>query len=121
MSSATAEPAAGLVMIEDERALEEALSRPTPGLSQELAALDGDLMVLGVGGKMGPTLAKMARRALDEAGSSRAVLGVSRFSEPDLREELAGAGVKTVTCDLLDRQAVQALPDTANVIFMAGM
>jgi nucleoside-diphosphate-sugar epimerase len=107
--------------IEDERALEEALSRPTPGLARELGALDGDVVILGVGGKMGPTLAKMARRALDEAGSRRAVIGVARFTQPDLREELESAGVRTLACDLLDRDAVSRLPHAPNVVFMAGM
>lgn len=101
--------------------LEEALSRPTPAVVEELARLDGDLLILGVAGKMGPTLAKMARRALDEAGSKRNVIGVARFSQPGVREDLEAAGVRTLACDLLDREAVMALPDAANLIFMAGM
>lgn len=101
--------------------LEEALSRPTAGVVEDLARLDGDIMILGVGGKMGPTLAKMARRAIIQAGSQRAVIGVARFSQPALREELEAAGVRTIACDLLDREAVLRLPDAGNVIFMAGM
>jgi nucleoside-diphosphate-sugar epimerase len=108
-------------LLKDVAAVEEALSRPTPGLAQALAALDGDLMILGVGGKMGPTLARMARRALDEAGSRRSVYGVARFTQPEVRGELESAGVRAVPCDLLDRAAVSDLPDAPNVIFMAGM
>ncbi len=101
--------------------LEEVLSRPTPGLVEDLARLEGDLVILGVGGKMGPTLARMARRALDQAGSKAAVIGVARFSQPGLRDELDAAGVRTLSCDLLDREAVLRLPDAAGVVFMAGM
>src|SRR5207249_4245888 len=91
-------------LIEDEEALEERLSRPTAGLGRELAALDGDVLILGVGGKMGPTLAKMARRALVEAGCGREVIGVARFSQPEVREELERAGVRTIACDLMERE-----------------
>lgn len=107
--------------ISTEEELEEALSRPTPSLVPELAALKGDLVVLGVAGKMGPTLARMARRALDQAGSKRAVIGVARFSNPKAREGIEKAGVRTISCDLLDRSQVRNLPDAAAVIFMAGM
>jgi nucleoside-diphosphate-sugar epimerase len=98
--------------------LEEALSRPTAELQGELARLDGDLVVLGVAGKMGPTLARMARRALDP---KRAVIGAARFSNPAAREALEKAGVKTVPCNLLERREVERLPDAAAVVFMAGM
>ena len=101
--------------------LEEHLSRPTPALVQELGRLKGALVILGVGGKMGPTLARMARRALDEAGSKRAVVGVARFTNPTAREGLQATGVRTVACDLLDRNSVSKLPDAAAAIFMAGM
>jgi nucleoside-diphosphate-sugar epimerase len=107
-------------VLETEEQLDERLSRPTPELIEDLARLPGDLVILGVGGKMGPTLARMARRAADEAGDRRHVIGVSRFSEPGLQEELEAAGVETITCDLLDRAAVARLPDAPNVIFMAG-
>jgi nucleoside-diphosphate-sugar epimerase len=106
--------------IETEAQLNERLSRPVPGLIEDLARLPGDIVILGVGGKMGPTLARMARRAANEAGGRRRVIGVSRFSEPGVREELEAAGVETIVCDLLDRAAVARLPDAPNVIFMAG-
>ncbi len=102
-------------------ALEEELSKPTPGVLAALKAFDGDVMLLGAGGKMGPTLARMVRRGLDEIGkTSRRVIAVSRFSSADAARSLQGHGVETIACDLLDRAAVSALPAAPNVIFMAG-
>jgi nucleoside-diphosphate-sugar epimerase len=95
-------------------ALEEFMTTPPPELVAEMKALEGDILVLGVGGKMGPTLARMARR-----GGKR-VIGVARFSEPGLRETLEQGGVETVSADLLDRDALERLPKSANVVFMAG-
>jgi nucleoside-diphosphate-sugar epimerase len=101
--------------------LEAELSRPTPGVLDTLRALDGDVMILGAGGKMGPTLARMVRRGLDEIGHKhRRVIAVSRFSSASAVRGLQQHGVETIACDLMDRTAVQALPDAANVIFMAG-
>ena len=78
-------------------------------------------MVLGAGGKMGPTLARMVRRGLDEIGhQKRRVIAVSRFSSTSAAEALQRHGVETIACDLLDRVAVGALPQTPNIIFMAG-
>jgi nucleoside-diphosphate-sugar epimerase len=78
-------------------------------------------MVLGAGGKMGPTLARMVRRGLDEIGHpQRRVIAVSRFSSLSAAEALHQHGVETIVCDLLDQRAVQNLPDAPNVIFMAG-
>ena len=102
-------------------ALEDELSCPTPGAVAALAALEGDVLVLGAGGKMGPSLARMARRALDAAGQTqRRVIAVSRFSSPGAATALREHGVETIACDLLDRAAVAVLPEVANVIFMAG-
>ena len=106
-----------------EAALDERLSRPGPGLGAALAALGGDVVVLGAGGKMGPSLARMARRALDETGAAARVVAVSRFGgEAGERERqaLRDAGVETVRTDLTDRAAVARLPDAPNVVFMAG-
>ncbi len=102
-------------------ALEEALSRPTPATRGLFQSLQGDLMVLGVAGKMGPTLARMAKRSADEAGAPRRVIGVSRFSNPEERTKLEAAGIETVAGDLLDERFVASLPDAPNVVFMAGM
>ena len=96
--------------------LDDFLTLPSRALAADLAAVDGDIMVLGVGGKMGPTLARLARNA----AAGKRVIGVARFSESGLREILNACGVETIACDLLDRDAVQKLPQARNVIFMAG-
>lgn len=101
--------------------LEEALSRPTAGVLDTLMNLEGDVLILGAGGKMGPTLARMVRRGLDDIGHQhRRVIAVSRFSSAAAAQGLQQHGVETISCDLMNREAVQALPDAANVIFMAG-
>lgn len=101
--------------------LEDLLSAPTSGVLEALSALKGDVMVLGAGGKMGPSLARMVRRGLDALGHShRRVIAVSRFSSPAAAAELVAHGVETIPCDLLNLQAVQKLPVVPNVIFMAG-
>ena len=102
--------------IADEAALEDLMTTPDDALCESLARLDGDIVVLGVGGKMGPTLAGLAKRAAPE----KRIVGVARFSDPGVRPKLAAWGVETVDCDLLDRDAVAALPKLANVVFMAG-
>lgn len=102
--------------IADIAALEELLSRPSPQLAAELAKVPGDIMVLGVGGKMGPTLARMAKRA----DPRRRVIGVARFSEPGLREQLQGDGIECIAADLLSREAIARLPEAPNIVFMAG-
>ncbi len=96
--------------------LDAFLTRQSRALAADLAAVDGDILVLGVGGKMGPTLARLARNAAPD----KRVIGVARFSEAGLRETLNARGVETIACDLLDRTAVQTLPLVRNVIFMAG-
>jgi hypothetical protein len=96
--------------------LEAFLSRPMPDLVTDLATVDGDILILGVGGKMGPTLARLARNA----APGRRVIGVARFSTRGLRESLAAHGVETIAADLLDRDALERLPRVRNVIFMAG-
>ena len=110
-----------IASIRDEDELDALLSEPTPGVVEALGRLDGDLVVLGVAGKMGPTLAWMARRALDELGTGRRVLGVARFSDPARREWLERRGVETIACDLLDPEQLARLPDATSVMFMAGM
>lgn len=107
--------------IADVADLEDRLSRPTPALVEAMARVDGDVLVLGAAGKMGPTLARMARRGFDHAGVRRRVIGVSRFSEPGLQARLESWGVQTVACDLLDPAQLAQLPDIPNVVFMAGM
>jgi len=101
--------------------LDELLSEPTEAVVQTLGALDGDILILGVGGKMGPTLARMAKRASEIAKVPRRVIGVSRFSSAKLASRLQMWGVETVRCDLLDAKLLAALPDAPNIVFMAGM
>jgi nucleoside-diphosphate-sugar epimerase len=104
-----------------ETELEELLSRPAASTVAALAQLSGDLLLLGVGGKMGPSLARMARRALDLAGRDEVrVIGVSRFSEPGLREQLERDRIATVACDFLDPHAREQLPAASHVLFMTG-
>jgi nucleoside-diphosphate-sugar epimerase len=105
--------------IADVAALETLLSEPTRHAVDTLQRLPGDIVVLGAAGKMGPTLARMARRATDLAGASRRVIAVSRFTSAS-RDALEAHGVETIGCDLLDEPAVASLPDAPNVIFMAG-
>lgn len=105
----------------NEEELEDALSRPTPGLLRDFASITGDILILGAGGKMGPTLARMARRALDESGNKGPrVLAVARFSDASQRERLREFGVETVRADLSDREQVAGLPDAPNIVYMAG-
>lgn len=101
--------------------LEDLLSTPTVPTVEAMRKLEGDLVVLGIGGKMGPTLARMAKRASEQAGVSRRVIGVSRCSSQNLTERLHGWNIETHACDLLDSASYRQLPDAANVVFMAGM
>ena len=107
--------------IRNVKELEDVLSNPTEKTIHAMGALKGDLVVLGVGGKMGPTLARMAKRASDLAGVARRVIGVARFSTSRLEEQLQAWGVETHRCDLLDAKSYSQLPDAANVVYMAGM
>ena len=110
-----------LKSIRDEAHLDELLSEPTQGVVRTMQELEGDIIVLGVAGKMGPTLARMAKRGSDGAGVKRRVIGASRFSSSELEQRLADWGIETIRCDLLERDALAALPDAPNVVYMAGM
>jgi dTDP-4-dehydrorhamnose reductase len=107
--------------IRDVEQLDDLLSEPSRGAIQAMGALDGDIVVLGVGGKMGPTLARMAKRASEMAGVKRRVIGVARFTSSTLESRLQAWGIETLRCDLLDSRSLGKLPDAANVVFMAGM
>jgi nucleoside-diphosphate-sugar epimerase len=102
--------------IPDIAALDDLLCRPSQALIDDLRKIDGDIMILGVAGKMGPTLAGLAKAALPD----RRVVGVARFSDPDAKSWLESRGVETISCDLLDEAAINALPKIRNVVFMAG-
>jgi len=108
------------VTIRDVEHLEDLLSEPSAEAIDAIRATAGDIVILGVAGKMGPTLARMARRALDAAGVSARVIGVARFSDPGQQQALEQQGIETIRCDLLDQNSLARLPDAPNVIFMAG-
>jgi nucleoside-diphosphate-sugar epimerase len=101
--------------------LEHAMSTPTEAVVQCMRRLQGDILVLGAGGKMGPSLARMAVRATDAAGVTRRVIAVSRFSDRSAETGLRKHGVETIRCDLLDPDQVAQLPRAENIVFMAGM
>jgi len=96
--------------------LEDVMTMPPTGLVDDLARAPGDIMALGIGGKMGPTLARLAKRA----APGRRVIGVARFSEAGVRQSLEAQGVECIACDLLEREAVWRLPEAPNIVFMAG-
>ncbi|MEK3911658.1 NAD(P)-dependent oxidoreductase [Paenibacillus sp. FSL H7-0331] len=100
--------------------LEQKLAEPSDALVHDLAQVDGDIMLLGIGGKMGPSLARLAMNALRRAGVVKTIWGVSRFSDKALKDELEQEGVRTIACDLLDDEQLQQLPDVKNIIYMAG-
>jgi nucleoside-diphosphate-sugar epimerase len=102
--------------IADIAALDELLCRPSQTLIDDLNRIDGDIMVLGVAGKMGPTLAGLAKAALPR----RRVIGVARFSDISVKAWLEARGIETIHCDLLDEAQLDALPEIANIVFMAG-
>jgi len=108
------------VAIRSEEELEERLSRPLEADVAAMKALTGDLLILGAGGKMGPSLVRRAHRAVQQAGTATRVVAVARFSEPNLASSLQSEGIETIGCDLMETGALEALPDAPNVIFMAA-
>jgi dTDP-4-dehydrorhamnose reductase len=97
------------------------LLKPSEDLVNDVAKLDGDIIILGAGGKMGPDLARLAKQAIDIAGVKKEVIAVARFSESGLQKELQGYGIKTIPTDLLADDELQRLPVTKNVLYLAGM
>lgn len=119
---AVGESETDLEAIRDVDHLDDLLSTPTAGVIDTFARLEGDLIVLGVAGKMGPTLAWMARRAFDAAGhGGRRVIGVARFSSVGPESWLRDRGIETIRADLLDTDALGLLPDVPNVVSMFAM
>lgn len=100
--------------------LESLLSVPAEGLIEMMKRIDGDIMILGIAGKMGVTMGRQAVNAIRAAGVSKKVIGVSRFSRKEEREKLEDWGIETIACDLLDQDAVKSLPQVKNIVFMAG-
>ena len=109
------------VKISNEEQLEEYLSRPTKETIEVLRKLDGDIIFLGVAGKIGPSLAGMAKRACDEAGVSKRIFGVSRFGNAKEKRQIENLGIETIQGDLLDSNFISGLPKVKNVFFLAGM
>jgi nucleoside-diphosphate-sugar epimerase len=107
--------------ITDTDHLEELLSEPTEAAVAALARVQGDLILLGVAGKMGPTLARMAQRASEQAGVLRRIIGVARFTDGRQETRLQAQGIETIRCDLLDPAQLCQLPEVPNVVFMTGM
>ena len=106
--------------IDTERQLESALAQPSDADVESISRLDGDILILGAGGKMGPSLARRIQQAVGESGSRTRVWAASRFSSGAVRASLESAGIETLACDLLDREQVAALPDCRHVLFLAG-
>ena len=103
-----------------EEKLNELLTTPSENLVSDIKRISGDIMILGAGGKMGPTLAILAKNAVKAAGIEKRVIAVSRFSDSAVLELLRSSGVETISADLLDRDSLDSLPEVENVIFMAG-
>jgi nucleoside-diphosphate-sugar epimerase len=108
------------IAIQNESELEEALSRPSQADIESLRRLPGDIIILGVGGKMGPSLARRIRRAADSGGDTRRVIAVARFTSKALMHDLSASGIETIQRDLLEPGVLASLPDAPNVIFMAA-
>jgi dTDP-4-dehydrorhamnose reductase len=107
--------------MENIEAFYKQLLEPSDVLVADITKIDGDIIILGVGGKMGPGLARAAKQAIDKAGISKKVIGVARFTEPGLQEELNKEGIETHKIDLLNDEQLQSLPEVKNVIYMAGV
>ena len=100
--------------------LEERMSRPSEADIAAMREMEGDVLLLGVGGKMGPTLAQLIRRSADAAGKKTRVMGVARFSDKAMPDALRAHGIEPIACDLLEQHELAKLPDAENVIFMAA-
>ena len=104
----------------DEALLDQVLAQPTPAVVEALSKVAGNLLVLGAGGKMGPSLCRLAARALQEAGVPHRVVAVARFSDPLVRLALESAGVETIACNLFDREQVARLPNATLCVLYPG-
>ena len=107
--------------IGNEEQLEELLSRPSAEVIEMFSRLDGDLMFLGVSGKIGQSLARMAKRACDEAGIKKRIIGVALFENKEQQNKIEKYGIETINGDLLDKNFTNSLPTPRNVFFLAGM
>ena len=99
---------------------EQELLKPSDALIADIEKIEGDIIILGVGGKMGPSMAKLARKAILKAGIKKRVIGISKFSEVGMRDELEAHGIETVAADLLNEDQLAGLPDAPNILYLAG-
>lgn len=106
--------------MEDIQTIVKGLLQPSAVLISDMAAMKGDLLILGVGGKIGPSLALLAKQAIDRSGVPRKVIGISRFSESGLKEQLEKEGIETRVADLMNETELASLPDAENVLYLAG-
>src|SRR3954462_7409125 len=100
--------------------MEQELSKPSDALVTDVASINGDIILLGVGGKMGPSMARLAKQAIEKAGVEKRVIGVSRFSDGKLQAALEADGIETISADLLNENQLSSLPDVENVLYLAG-
>ncbi len=107
--------------IDDEQKLDEALTRPRPILIDFIKTVQSPLVILGAGGKMGPSLAVLARRAAEAAGKELEIVAASRFSDRDVCKWLDERGVRTLSLDLMERKSYNALPDSGNILYLVGL
>ncbi len=107
--------------IRSEDELLEILTRPRPVLVQFIQTLDSPLIILGAGGKMGPSLAILARRAADAAEMNLEIVAVSRFTDRQIRDDLEARGIRTLSADLMERGAFASLPDSSNLLYLVGL
>jgi len=103
-----------------EEKLDALLASPSPYLIEDIAKIKGDIIILGAGGKMGPTLCYLAKNACEAAGVNKRIIAVSRYSDPIARDLIERNGIETISCDMLADGAMESLPDVPNVIYMAG-
>lgn len=109
-----------LTDLSEVEALEQELLKPSDALVSDMKKLEGDILFLGVAGKMGPSMARLAKEATELAGVKRRIIGVSRFSDPAAKDELKTHGIETISADLLNEEDLEALPDAPNIIYLAG-
>jgi len=107
--------------IETESALDELLTRPNPALVEFIKTVHTPLLLLGAGGKIGPTLAVLAQRTAQQAGHKLDILAASRFTDETTRRWLEDHDVRTISCDLVDGDNLRQLPDAENIIYLAGL
>jgi len=112
--------ASSLNVIKNENELENLLTEPSPKLVDFMKELDGDIMILGAGGKMGPYIAGMAIKAIERAGVSKKVYAVSRFTNKSIMDKLISWGIETIAADLMDEAQLMSLPEVKNIIYAVG-